>query len=118
MMEIKQRNIDKVLIIELSGRLDASSAPLLSSLVNKNLDQAPLNMIIGMDAVDFIDSTGLSNLIVQLKHCREHNGNLVLYGIRQTVRIIFELTRLDKVFNIFLNEEEALIGLIPQNSTN
>lgn len=116
-MDIRERTITNAHIIELTGRLDASSAPKLNTLIGNYLDRSPRNVVIGMDDVDFIDSTGLSNLVLQLKHCREHDLNLAIFGIRQTVRIIFELTRLDKVFNIFLNEEEALNGLIFQNNS-
>jgi anti-sigma B factor antagonist len=43
-----------------------------------------------------------------MKHSRERNGELRLCGLQQPVRMIFELTRLDRVFEIFPNEEEAL----------
>ncbi len=46
-----------------------------------------------------------------MKHCREKKGELVLCGMRQPVRIIFELTRMDKAFRIFGTENEARTAL-------
>jgi anti-sigma B factor antagonist len=40
-------------------------------------------------------------MVRTMKHCRERNGELILCGLRQPVRIIFELTRMDKAFRIF-----------------
>ena len=61
-----------------------------------------------MEAVNFVDSAGLAALVKGMKRSRELGGNLVIFGLQQPVRIIFELTRLDKAIDIFDNEDDAV----------
>lgn len=110
-MQINERNSNGVNILSISGRLDAAAAPQLGKWFEKNLPSAQPRLAVGMNEVNFIDSSGLSILVQGLKRCRERQGNLVIFGVQQTVRIIFELTRLNKAFDIYVNEAEALQAL-------
>ena len=110
-MQINERNVNGVFVLALSGRLEAAVAPQLGKWFEKNLPATEARVVVGMEAVSFIDSSGLSMLVQGLKRCRERQGNLVIYGVQQPVRIIFELTRLNKAFDIFVNEAEALQAL-------
>ena len=107
-MQINERNSNGIFVLALSGRLDAAAAPQLGKWFEKNLPQVQARLAVGMEEVTFIDSSGLSILVQGLKRCRERQGNLVIFGVQQTVRIIFELTRLNKAFDIFVNEAEAI----------
>jgi anti-sigma B factor antagonist len=99
-MELVQECIDGAVVLKLSGRFDAYAAPAVEKFL-KHVDNSVTPwVIIDLAHVNFIDSTGLATLAVGLKRCREHEGSLVLCAIQQPVRIIFELTRLDKVFVI------------------
>ena len=62
--------------------------------------------IIDMANVEFIDSFGLSALIVGLKTAREHGYRLVICNLNPTVKLTFEITQLDRVFEIFNNLDE------------
>ena len=55
-----------------------------------------------------LNSTGLSTLVQGTKQSRMQDGDLYICGLQQPVRIIFELTRLDKFFEIFPAEEDAI----------
>jgi anti-sigma B factor antagonist len=68
---------------------------------------AETNAVVDLEGVSFIDSTGLATLVQGMKRCREEQGDLYLVGLRQPIRIIFELTRLDKAFKIYGNLQEA-----------
>jgi len=105
-MELKHRKAGTVDIIELSGRFDAYEVP----LVNRWFDEhtTAQHVIVNLGGVGFIDSSGLSTLVKGLKRCRNHNGDLYLCNLQQAVTIIFELTRLDKAFNIYDDEQSAL----------
>ncbi|PAB59530.1 STAS domain-containing protein [Anaeromicrobium sediminis] len=65
-------------------------------LINKGERDFTLNF----SECTFIDSTGLGVLVSIYKKCEEINANLKLHSINSQVMRIFELTRLDKVFNI------------------
>jgi anti-sigma B factor antagonist len=110
-MEIKESHTAGIIVLEISGRLDSSSAAKLSKWMEASLPNSAALLAVGMQEITFIDSTGLSVLVQAMKRCRERQGSLVLYGMQQSVRMIFELTRLNKAFDIFVNQTEALTGL-------
>ena len=61
-----------------------------------------------LTSTTFVDSTALATLVQALKRCQQVQGNLYLCGMRRPVYMIFELTRLDKAFTIFADEEHAI----------
>lgn len=105
-MEITHRSVDGIDIITLDGRFDAYEVP----SVVKWLEAHPQAryVVVNLQGVGFIDSSGLSTLVKGLKRCRQNDGELYLCELQQAVRIIFELTRLDKAFTIFDDEPRAL----------
>ena len=107
-MELLERNQGEIVIVALKGRLDSSSAPQLGKSVEKVLLASHPKLAVDMSGVTFIDSSGLSALVQVMKRCRERQGAMVIFGLQQTVRMIFELTRLDKAFDLFPSEKEAL----------
>ena len=95
-------------VVTLSGRLDAYTIVQSRALLDEALKTIPPNIVVNMQQVSFADSTALSALVMTLKRSREAKGDLRLCCLRQPVRMIFELTRLDKVFEIFSTEPEAI----------
>lgn len=95
-------------VVELSGRFDAYEAPAVREWVDAHLTQGIVRLIVDLDAVTFIDSTALAVLVQGMKHSRQQDGDLILCGLQQPVRIIFELTRLDKAFRIYPTQADAL----------
>jgi len=95
-------------VVTLSGRLDSYTIARSRALLDEALQNPPPNIVVNMQQVSFADSTALSALVMALKRSREAQGNLRLCCLQQPVRMIFELTRLDKVFEIFSTEQEAV----------
>lgn len=106
-MDIRTHSIDTTAIIELQGRLDAHQGKQVDTALSESLTNRN-RTIINLKKVHFIDSTGLAILVKGMKHHREQAGEMVLCELQQPVRIIFELTRLDRVFNIYPTETDAL----------
>lgn len=95
-------------VVTLSGRFDAYEAPRLREWIEEQLTRGVARLIIDLTEVTFIDSTALAVLVQGMKRCRLQAGDLVLCGLQQPVRIIFELTRLDKAFQIYATQAEAM----------
>jgi len=95
-------------IVTLSGRLDSYTIAHTRALLEEALKNTPPQIVVNMQEVSFADSTALSALVMALKRSREANGDLRLCCLQQPVRMIFELTRLDKVFEIYSTEKEAV----------
>jgi anti-sigma B factor antagonist len=106
-LELSGRTQNNVSLLDLVGRFDSYDAPQVASWI----DGATPLIVVNMTQVNFIDSSALAVLVKGLKRCRQQTGDLMLYGLQQPVRVIFELTRLDKAFQIFGTEEEALQAL-------
>ena len=98
----------RVAILELTGRFDAFVAEAVSNWFFDVIGSGSSQLVANLAKVTFIDSTGLAVLVDGLKRCRQQNGNLHLCNLGQTVRVIFELTRLDAAFEIFSEEQEAV----------
>ena len=109
-MEVKLRSIseNQIDILELSGRFDAYEAPPVKEWLGKVTARPPAQVVINLAEVNFIDSSGLAVLVQGLKHCRQKDGDLHLCGFQKPVRVIFELSRMDKAFRVFSSEEEAV----------
>ena len=67
-------------------------------------------IIVNFEKVDFVDSTFLAALVEGLKKVNEFRGDIKLVGLRSSVRVMFELTRLYKVFEIFENKQDAVLS--------
>jgi anti-sigma B factor antagonist len=107
-MDLNTRQSGKTWIVELSGRLDAYESQPFNTWLEQASERPPAQIIVNLAGVNFVDSSALSILVKGMKRCRQHNGDLVLCQMQQPVKVIFELTRLDKAFSIFESEEAAL----------
>ncbi|MCA0457387.1 MAG: STAS domain-containing protein [Chloroflexi bacterium] len=110
-MELNVRNEGLITIGALSGRFDASEASQVSTWLDAASGQSPARIIINMAGVTFLDSTALSTLVKGMKRCRQQNGDLIICCLQQQVKVIFELTRLDKAFSIHPDEASAIRAL-------
>jgi anti-sigma B factor antagonist len=107
-MEITTRQAENVMVLELTGRFDAYGAPPVADRLAEAAKGGPAAVLVNLTGVTFIDSTGCAVLVRGMKQCRERGGDLRLCGLQRPVRMIFELTRLDRAFDIFPDEQTAL----------
>ncbi|MDS3860212.1 STAS domain-containing protein [Thermosynechococcaceae cyanobacterium BACA0444] len=63
-------------------------------------------VLIDCQEITFMDSSGLGALVVALKNLRTTNGQLFLCGVTEQVKMLFELTSMDKVFRILKDQAE------------
>ena len=66
------------------------------------------NMVLDFSEVDMVDSAGLGALIAVLKHVQAREGDLRLAGLSRRVRMVFEITRTHRIFDIVDTVDEAL----------
>jgi anti-sigma B factor antagonist len=109
-LDVQSRQTDAgVTVLAPSGRLDVTGAPALKDAIGEAVKngQAP-RLVIDLEGVSFVDSTGLGSVIAALKMVRSSKGDLRLAAPNQQVRVVLELTTLDRVFPYFATVEEAL----------
>jgi anti-sigma B factor antagonist len=99
---------DDVAVIEIGGRFDAQSAPAIAECLEHITATTPGRVVVNLADAAFLDSSALAVLVRAVKRCRMRGGDLRLCGVQPSVRLIFELTRLDRAFDMFADEDEAV----------
>jgi len=95
-------------VVEISGDLDMSTGPALERRLAALVDQGPADVVLDLSRVSFIDSSGLSVLVVTLKRLRSRQGTLRLAGCQSHVQTVLDLTALSRVFFMYPTVEAAL----------
>ncbi len=107
-MKMQKHTKEGLLIVKPEEkRLDAKVALEFKESLVELIKEGQKNILINLEEVEFIDSSGLGAIVVCLKNAGP-DGNLMLCGLQPAVKSLLELTRLNKVFQIYLHEKEAL----------
>jgi anti-sigma B factor antagonist len=107
-MEIIEEALGNVYMVQLMGRLDASCASELKDKVLSMIDENKRNILIDLGGVDFIDSSGLGILVTCLRSVTKVGGLLKITSLQENPKNLFQTTRLDRVFEIFDDRNEAI----------
>jgi anti-sigma B factor antagonist len=108
-MILKIEEKGTVILIEVKEeRLDAHNSGELKTQMLTLFEEGKNDIIVDLQAVRFVDSSGLGALVSGFKNASARNGNLKLCGLQHQVKSMFELTRLHRVFEIFPDSAEAL----------
>jgi anti-sigma B factor antagonist len=95
-------------ILPLKGEIDLHVSPVITASLNTMIDKRPERVVIDLSDVTYIDSAGLAALIQAMQKVEAYGGKFLLAGLQETVRSIFEISRLDQVFQIFPDTDAAL----------
>ena len=98
--------INRVKVIQPKGNLDASKSSEFREEISSLLKSDVKIFLVDFKDVNFMDSSGLGALVLAFKTVRACDKKMVLCSINEQVRILFELTGMDKVFEVFTNREE------------
>ena len=101
---------DGATILAVRGEVDVYTAPRLREKLVELVSQGKYRIIVNLEGVDFLDSTGLGVLVGGLKRLRSHDGDLTLVCTQPRILKVFEITGLTKVFAIHETVDEAVAG--------
>ena len=107
-MEIQLQTEGPARILTCQGRLDAHVSGTLKEKIQQLLDEGAVHLVIDLEGVDFLDSSGLGALVAGLRKAREKKGEIKLAGLRPDVRSIFDITRVARLFHICSDVPEAV----------
>lgn len=102
--------IDVVLLTP-SGRLDITTAWQFRLKLQECISQISPHLVINLGNVSFIDSSGLTSLVAGMRDADKVNGSFRICSVHPEAKLVFEVTMMDSVFEIFDTEEEALEGV-------
>ena len=107
-MELKMRKNKDVFIIDVSGEMDLYNSYKLKELVMKMMERQVKSVVINMEEVDYIDSSGIGALIHIYSTMKKASCQLYMTNIHGSVKKVIELTKLMGYFPITNSLEEAL----------
>src|SRR5438046_3576716 len=97
-------------VLPLKGEIDLHVSPTVTASLNEMIEKKPERLVVDLSDVSYIDSAGLAALIEAMQKVEGYGGKFMLAGLQETVRSIFEISRLDQVFQIFPDADAALAG--------
>lgn len=101
----KQGNVT---VLDVEGQLIVGNRQELKQKVLEELENGERKFLIDFDRTGYIDSSGLGVLVSLSKKIREQGGELRLANLNDDLRTLFELTKLDTLFQISSSRDEAL----------
>ena len=99
---------DRPDVLPLEGEIDLHVSPAVAASLNGMIEKKPRQLVVDLSRVTYIDSAGLAALIEGMQKVEAYGGKFALAGLQETVRSIFEISRLDQVFRIFPDVDAAL----------
>jgi anti-sigma B factor antagonist len=90
-------------------RVDAHNSIELKEYLLHLIEQGVTNIVVQLEKVHFIDSSGLGALLAGHKNAAAKSGKLVLANVRKQVLSMFELTRLNSIFEIYADLDEVFL---------
>ena len=107
-IEVRSEKVNVGVVLRPVGEIDLSRAPSLRLQLSEVQETRPATLIIDLVKVPYMDSSGVATLVEAMQTARRANTKLVLCGMQEKVRSIFEIARLDMVFTITPTVEEAM----------
>lgn len=107
-VDLKEKKVGEILILELNGRLDAVSTPDIEKKVFEYINSGHYKLILDFSGVDYISSAGMRMLLSTTKKLKGLSGHLVLCSISTNVMDVFKMSGFDHVLELSENREEAL----------
>jgi anti-sigma B factor antagonist len=112
---VNRREKEGITILDLKGNLIAGQAAteLRDALRAEMAQGGPRNVVLNLEQVEYIDSTGLGSMVMCFTGLRKASGRLVLLNLNRRQLELLVLTKLSTVFDIFDDEQEAVNSFFP-----
>ncbi|MDS1270014.1 STAS domain-containing protein [Lipingzhangella sp. LS1_29] len=107
-LKLDHHTEDDTEIVVVEGEIDVYTAPRLRELLINLVSNGNFHLVVDMEKVEFLDSTGLGVLVGGLKRVRAHDGTLDLVCTQERILKIFRITGLTKVFGIHDSVADAI----------
>ena len=110
-MEISKKKEKDVLVVSVSGRIDAVTAPDFEKDLMESIGAGEKNLLLLMNKLEYISSAGLRSILAIAKVLKSKEGKIVFAGLQGPVKDVFKISGFGSIFTIFDNEVEALSQL-------
>ncbi|OGP87297.1 MAG: hypothetical protein A2156_11015 [Deltaproteobacteria bacterium RBG_16_48_10] len=107
-MRIEIIDYQGIKVVALSGEIDMYTSPTLREELMGLINKRVTPLLVDLKEVSYIDSSGIATFVEGLKRMMSYGGRLKLVGLLEGVKEIFSFSKLDKVFEIYGNLEDAI----------
>lgn len=107
-MSVKIETKNGLTVCHVEGEIDINSSPGIKKSFDKVLSSKTPKIIVNLSKVTYVDSSGLATLVEILKNMRSYGGRLRLTNLSSKVKSLFEITKLEKLFEIMADEQDAI----------
>ena len=108
MLDIEHEKKNNVTVVYFMGKVDTRTSPEAEKYVNGLLDEGETNILMNLEELDFISSTGLRVILSTGKKLMASNGKLTMCSPNITVNDVLKMSGFNRMFGVFDTEEEAL----------
>ena len=95
-------------VCHVDGEIDINSSPQIKKSFDKLISTKTPKIVINLSKVTYVDSSGLATLVEILKNMKSYGGRMRLACMSSKVKSLFEITKLEKLFEIMADEESAV----------
>jgi anti-sigma B factor antagonist len=104
---VSRREADAV-VLAIHGEVTVFSSPALRQVLRRVVGEKPERVVLDLAGTTYVDSSGVATFVEALQSTSRAKGKLVLAGMNERVRGVFEIARLDTVFTVARDVQEAL----------
>ena len=110
-MQIEPTQLDKAVLLKVTGRMDAESAPEFEQACERCIAQGTRHLIAELSGLQYVSSMGLRSFLTVAQKLKSLNGSLSLCGLQGLPRQVFEMTKLIGIFPVYQSSDEAIAKL-------
>jgi anti-anti-sigma factor len=107
-MEIKDKHVNEVTILSLTGSIDAMTAPKITEYIHDLVAKGNINLVADFSGVDYTSSAGLRVLLGAIKETRAQGGDMRLTGVQPDVFKVLNLSGFTNILKLFDDLDAAV----------
>ncbi len=107
-MAVKIETKSGLTVCYVEGEIDINTSPDIKKSFDKLITKKTPKIIINLSKVTYVDSSGLATLVEILKNMKSYGGRMRLTNLSPKIKSLFEITKLEKLFEIMADENEAI----------
>ncbi len=119
-MQVNIRHKGSITILDIEGKIIGTDALALKSIIDERIQIADsqsdqsgcLNLILNMERVQMMDSSGLGSLIAAYTAIRRNGGRIVLLNLGGNIKSLIVMAKLMTIFDCYDSEAEAIVGIV------